>query len=295
VIDILLPFYGDPDYLNQAVASVIAQDDPDWRLVIVDDAYPDATAAARWADHADSRIEYYRNPTNLGVIGNFRRCLSLVEHDVAVFFGGDDLMQPNYVTVIHRAVEQFPDASIIQPGVDVIDDKGNPVKTGLGDLVKKRALTPRSAVPVLLSGESLAVSLLRGDWLYWPSLAFRRSALQGRDFRDDLPVILDLALIIDMIGDGCSLLYDPKTCFRYRRHAASVSSATAVEGRRFVDEKRYFGLVADQMVARGWPKAARAARWHITSRLHALTLVPGALAQPGRHALPDLLKHAFSS
>lgn len=286
----MLPFYGDPAYLDQAVASVIGQDDPAWRLIIVDDAYPDAVAAERWAGQADGRIRCHRNPTNLGVVGNFRRCLELAEAELVVFFGGDDVMAPNYVRVIRQAAARFPQAAIIQPGVDVIDGRGQPVRAGLGDLVK-RAMRPRGHRPVLLAGQALAVSLLRGDWLYWPSLAFRRSALAGRDFRDDSTIVLDLALILDIVGDGGGLLYYPETCFAYRRHAASVSSAAAVGGPRFGDEARYFRTVADAMSALGWAKASAAARWHITSRLHALSLVPGALRRSGRRQLLDLLRH----
>ncbi len=40
-IDILLPFWGDVGYMEQAVRSIQAQTDPDWQLVVVDDCYPD--------------------------------------------------------------------------------------------------------------------------------------------------------------------------------------------------------------------------------------------------------------
>ena len=37
MIDLLLPFYGDPALMRQTVASVLAQECDDWRLVVVDD------------------------------------------------------------------------------------------------------------------------------------------------------------------------------------------------------------------------------------------------------------------
>jgi len=36
-IDIMLPYYGDVALMQNAVRSVIAQSDPDWRLTVVDD------------------------------------------------------------------------------------------------------------------------------------------------------------------------------------------------------------------------------------------------------------------
>ncbi len=66
-------------------------------------------------------------------------------------------------------------------------------------------------------------------------------------------------------------------CFQYRRHEASVSSVGAAQATRFVEERNYFMDVADRMRAQGWDRAARAAHNHVSSRLHALTMLPGAL------------------
>ena len=40
-VDILFPFYGDVAMMKEAVRSVLRQTDPDWRLIVVDDGYPD--------------------------------------------------------------------------------------------------------------------------------------------------------------------------------------------------------------------------------------------------------------
>jgi len=82
-------------------------------------------------------------------------------------------------------------------------------------------------------------------------------------------------------------------CFHYRRHAASASSAKAIDGTRFRGERAYFHLAAAQVRARGWHRAERAAQWHLTSRLHAITLVAGALRARNPEAVRILLGHAF--
>ncbi len=92
----------------------------------------------------------------------------------------------------------------------------------------------------LLSGEALAASLLHGNWLYWPSLVFRRDELARFEFRDGLPIIQDLALVVDMVHAGCSLLVDDTVCFSYRRHVGSASSATIASGARFRDGPAVF-------------------------------------------------------
>src|SRR4051794_2428172 len=80
-IDIMMPFYGDPQLFRDAVASVMAQTDADWRLVVIDDVYPD-TRPGEWLQSlGDPRIRYLRNETNLGVSGNFSKSVDLVENE----------------------------------------------------------------------------------------------------------------------------------------------------------------------------------------------------------------------
>ena len=97
-IDVMMPFYGDVAQFRQAVTSVLDQSDGDLRLVVIDDCYPDPEPAAWLASVADPRIHYLRNETNLGVNGNFRRCVELVEAEYFVVMGCDDVLDPTCST-----------------------------------------------------------------------------------------------------------------------------------------------------------------------------------------------------
>lgn len=293
----MLPFWGDPSYLYEAVDSVLAQDSDQWRLVIVDDHYPDELVAQHFAALDDPRITYLRNENNLGITDNYRKCLSLVEADYMMFMGCDDVMAPNYISTMLAAIEQFPQADIIQPGVQVIDEHGE-VYRPLGDKVKD-VMTPSPAKQhpqrgVLVAGESLAVSLLHGDWLYWPSLVFRTAAIRDAEFLDGYPLIQDLGIVLEMLGQGARMVVLPQIIFSYRRHQASASSAKLMDGGRFEAERTFFALQADKMTELGWRRAARAARAHLTSRAYALTLLPRAAKERSLAAAKTLLQHATS-
>ena len=80
--------------------------------------------------------------------------------------------------------------------------------------------------------------------------------------------MLDLALLLDLTVGGASLVYDPRVVFSYRRHAASVSSVLAADGDRFIEESAFFDAEARRYAALGWSRAERAAKVHLTSRLH---------------------------
>ncbi|MDR1264814.1 MAG: glycosyltransferase [Propionibacteriaceae bacterium] len=291
MIDVMIPFWGDPDRLMAAIDSVRAQTDPNWRLTVVDDCYP-IPVGERVAALGDERVRYLRNETNLGITDNYRRCFSLSQADHIVFFGCDDIMLPGFLATVRAAAAAHPQADIIETQADVIDQTDRVVTT-LRDTVKARLVRPRATAPLLMAGEAAAANLLRGNWLYWPSLVFHRRVLENHDFRDDFPIVQDLALVVDIIADGGSLLYLPEVQFRYRRHSASASSTSLIDGRRFSGDRRYFALAEGLMRAKGWPRAARAARWRVLSRLDAAAQLPAALKTRQGAGLKVVLRHIF--
>jgi len=289
--DIMMPYYGDVALMKLAVQSIIGQTEQSWRLTVVDDGT--AEGVPEWFAGLDEpRIRYQRNQVNLGVTGNFRKCVSLLEYERAVMMGCDDIMLPDYLATIRAVLDEYPTVAMVQPGVQVIDGVGAPCKP-LVDQAKQRVYAPKHTGRLLMTGEALAVSLLRGDWLYFPSLCWRSDVLKAVDFRDGLEIIQDLALIIDLIQRGESLVADPTVCFQYRRHQHSASSTSAVAGSRFGEAKGYFLEVAERMEAQGWPKAAKAARHHFSTRIHALTMLPGALLAHQKDSTRALLDFAF--
>ncbi|MFJ6096072.1 glycosyltransferase family 2 protein [Williamsia muralis] len=273
LVDVMLPFYGDVALFKTAVRSVLAQTHGDFRLVMVDDKYPDPEPARWLQELTDPRVHYLRNKENLGVNGNFRRCVDLVQAPAFTIMGCDDVMAPDHLARAVDALESHHEAAVVQPGVDVIDSAGEVVRP-LGDRVKA-SMAPTS--PTTLSGESMAQSLYRGNWTYFPSLVWRTEIAAPIGFRSGLEVALDLGLLTDIARAGGSMVFDPHVTFHYRRHQQSVSSVRAVDGRRFEEERAFFETEAARCRERGWSRAERAARRHVTSRLNAATLLPSAL------------------
>ncbi len=284
-----MPFYGDVDQFQTAVRSVLAQTSGDWRLTIVDDVYPDP-APGEWARALDDpRVRYLRNESNLGVAGNFQRCVELMSETHAVIMGGDDVMLPGFVERVHELVAAYPEADIIQPGVGVIDSSGSAARP-LPDRVKE-LYRPRGPRPRELAGEELAASLLRGNWAYFPSLVWRTATITEIGFRPDLRVALDLALLLQIVARGGRLVLDDRVVFLYRRHLASVSSFSATDGSRFIEERDVLWEAADTFAAMGWARAARIGRRYLSSRLNALSVFPRALRSATADDRRVLLDH----
>ena len=103
-IDIALPFYGDVDFMKQTVASVLNQRDPDWRLLVVDDGYPDSSLPGWFESLNEPRIKYTRNESNLGANGNFQKCLGMLSAKFCLVMGADDLLEPEFIEVVNGTI-----------------------------------------------------------------------------------------------------------------------------------------------------------------------------------------------
>ena len=287
-----MPYYGDPEHLKEAVQSVLAQHDPEWRLVVLDDRYPKWDAEPWVTGIGDPRITFLRNPENLGVSGSFNRSIDLAEAEYVTILGCDDRMLPDYVGTVKRAIERFDRPSFVQPGVRVIDEHGA-ASYPLVDRVKTWVRPRVPAGGAVFEGEGVLSTLLRGDWSYFPSICWRRDVLEQHRFSKEFEITLDLVIKTDILLDGGSLALLPETVFEYRRHAASASSYTAKDGTRFDEELAFYRGAAERLRARGWKRAARAARNRVTSRLNAITKLPGAIFGRDGTAIRTLSRYAF--
>ncbi len=263
-IDILLPYWGDFGLLKLAVESVMAQTEPNWRLLVIDDCYPSDEAPNYFARISDDRIIYHRHKKNMGITNNFNYALGRAEAEYCIIMGCDDIMLSNYV---ETALKNIGEADFYQPGVDVINSSGA-VYSPLVDRVK-RVLRPRKQG--IYSGEKLAASLCNGNWLYFPSILWRTEVIKRHGFDARYKIAEDVVLEFKLIMEGRKLYLDKTTTFQYRRFAGSLSSKEkSKNGVRFNEESEVYNDFAQKFKSIGWNRAYRSAKWRITSRLHQL-------------------------
>src|ERR1035437_9228618 len=107
-LDIFVRFWGPPELLRETVRSVLEQRSGDWKLTVVDDAYPDESVSQLFAELDDPRVTYLRNSVNQGITENYRTCVAQATEDLVVILGCDDVLLPNYVDVVLDAYRAFP-------------------------------------------------------------------------------------------------------------------------------------------------------------------------------------------
>jgi hypothetical protein len=122
VISVCIPTYNYGRFLGRAVESVLAQEQGDFELIVVDNASTDDTQAVL-ARYDDSRLRLVRNPRNLGLFRNFARSLELAEGELVKFLAADDWLHPAYLREAVALAAAHPSAAIVSgPGYYVDED-----------------------------------------------------------------------------------------------------------------------------------------------------------------------------
>ncbi|MCA9784750.1 MAG: glycosyltransferase family 2 protein [Candidatus Cloacimonetes bacterium] len=95
LISVIMPIHNTRPFLEQAIASVVAQTCPDWELILVDDASTDGSAelAQAWA-RRDARLRWARNGSRLGAAATMNHGITLASGEFLCFLGSDDVYHP---------------------------------------------------------------------------------------------------------------------------------------------------------------------------------------------------------
>lgn len=108
----LLPVRNRLEYFRYAVESVRRQDDPDWEIVVSDNASDD-DIEGYVASLGDERIRYLRQPQAVPVTENWNAALAASRGDYVLMLGDDDAVLPNYLSRIRRLIDDFAEPDVL--------------------------------------------------------------------------------------------------------------------------------------------------------------------------------------
>ncbi|MCF4968177.1 glycosyltransferase family 2 protein [Nostoc sp. CMAA1605] len=108
---VMIPTYNCAEYLRETLASVLAQDPgPDiMQIMVVDDHSLEDDPEAVVAEIGKGRVEFYRQPQNVGITKNFQTCLELARGELIHQLHGDDLVRDGFYQKMAPAFQQHPE------------------------------------------------------------------------------------------------------------------------------------------------------------------------------------------
>lgn len=267
-LSIMIPFYKGKEYLARAIMSVLSQTDAQWTLTIIDDCGPDGDVAEQVAAYKDSRIRYIRNDKNLGLGGNWNRCLDSAGSQLVTLLHNDDELRPNYVATMRKMFQSYPKAAIYFCQTEIIDGSGSKAFS-FADYVKS-FLIPKGNAPIHLQNEDGFSLIMRGDFIFCPTMCFNISVLGNRRFDTSLKFVADLNFIADVLLSEAAIIGSREICYAYRRHDSNTTVLMTANNQRFQEEiwcHKKFAVLAE---AKGWRKGAKVARRYFMVRANIL-------------------------
>lgn len=116
---IAIPTYKRADYLKEALDSAINQaTDIPYEIIVVDNnpERNDETELLMTEYNTIHGISYYKNGTNIGMVGNWNRLFTLAKTNWIIMLHDDDMLSPYFINAINDTITTISDADIIQTG-----------------------------------------------------------------------------------------------------------------------------------------------------------------------------------
>lgn len=133
-ITIAIPSYNKEKYIRECLESILHEKEHVEKILLVDNQSPDKTFTI--AKEYEPEIVCIRNETNLGMSGNWNRCIDLCDTEWLMIFHADDILLPDTIQKYLDIVKKYPDIgmiyanahSIIEDDTSTITEHPNPKK-----------------------------------------------------------------------------------------------------------------------------------------------------------------------
>ena len=190
-ITIAVTVFDRRDYIEQAVASALAQTLP-VRVMVVEDCSPDTGLQSFVVSRFGSRITYHRNPRRRGLFDNWNACVDLCPTPWLCLLHDDDFLAPDFVEAMVELAAKIPDKGLYYGRCNFVDSTGRaalPPPAPPGPQWQSADVASVALFnPVLFPGELFRAdyaralggfrptSLFTGDWDMWFKLALHYGA-----------------------------------------------------------------------------------------------------------------------
>jgi glycosyltransferase involved in cell wall biosynthesis len=156
-VTIAIPTFRRLDLLIEAVASAIAQDLGELAEVIVIDNDPSSSDCeallARMPELRKRIFRYYRNPENIGMFGNWNRCIELGRGEWHTLLNDDDLLDSDFCSRMFAAFEAEPSFDALICRKRMLDQR-QVAKTAIDDDARGKAVLRRAYLEARFRGRA---------------------------------------------------------------------------------------------------------------------------------------------
>ena len=237
LVSIAIITYNQKEYLRECIESCLAQDYPNFEIVVADDCSTDGTQdlLREYETKYPGKFVLRLAEKNQGITPNSNAAHFACSGKYIAWMGGDDLMLPGKLSKQVSYMEENPECTICYHNLDVFDSDTN--KT-LSFFNEKRKLNGDVRTSIRESTFNGACSNL-----------VRAEKAPKHGFNKSLPVASDWLYWVETLGNGGTINYIDEVLGRYRRHANNIT-----RGEDFVTQNELDHLMSCQIIMAKFPE-----------------------------------------
>ncbi|HSJ07811.1 MAG TPA: glycosyltransferase [Longimicrobiales bacterium] len=248
-VSVVMAVFDGEKYVAESVASILAQDFPDFELIIIDDGSTDGTRDIV-AAFDDPRIVLHANPANIGLAASLNRGLGVARGEFIARQDADDVSAPTRLARQVEFMDAHPDIGLLGTAHTEIDDAGAVV--GDVDAHADHAMIAWSLLffcPFVHSSVMFRRSVVDGVGAYDPawrySLDFEYWTRIARRYRvANLPERL---VRLRFHVDSMTSTYGERTLEGHRLRVRNVARLLGMDGRPDAEQEAVHARIARLM------------------------------------------------
>lgn len=208
MISVILPVYNAGSFVKDTIESILQQTEKNFEIIIVNDGSTDNSEEAILS-FKDERIRYVKHEENKGVAASFNEGLRLAKGDFITFHGADDLSLPHR---FERLLGEFCCGNIgyVHSDMLLITEKDVPFSYW-----QAGNISPEHIYSFFLN---VGTPFNNG------SILFRREAVEGIYFDENIKIGSDTDFILKVAKGKWRSIHVPEPLYIYRRHQTNVTS-----------------------------------------------------------------------
>jgi glycosyltransferase involved in cell wall biosynthesis len=216
LVSIGIPTFRREAYLQEAIDSALAQDDPRIEVLVSDDGTSEGIrSVAERASAKDARVRYWRNLRTLGLAGNWNAIADGARGEFVVLIGDDDRLLPNFVSHLIGAAAE---ADVTFADHWWIDGAGKRLK----DVTREQSRRyGRDGMP---TGPVDAEACVWTNSVPACASLMRAEVLRRLRFREDLNTP-EVELFARLASEGGRFVFVPGFVMEYRIHEGSITTS----------------------------------------------------------------------
>ncbi|MCU0360586.1 MAG: glycosyltransferase [Bacteroidia bacterium] len=227
-ISICVPVYNGEAYLRECLDSCFSQDYPNFEVLVCDDGSKDASPdLLNEYQVIYPQLRVYKNENNLGLVGNWNRCVELAKGEWIKLVFQDDYLRKDALSEFAKQIKPETQLLVSRRHFVLPADADAEIRTYYSSTV--RTLENTCGIKSYYSAEEISKAAMKHigmNFIAEPSLSlFRKSALHTVGaFQPLLKQICDLEFML-RLASRFGVVYIVEDLCYFRIHKASTTNS----------------------------------------------------------------------